>query len=214
MSRRLCRLGLAPWLALGAALLPVVALAPKRPVTDQPATIAELAARCRATGATGRELADEASAAVAQAFTHRSLLHLWESPEQALRSHRGWSHQYNTVLLLLLRELGFAARLVHAARVRGFALPWWLQGHTWVKVSLHGHELDACASRDDNRVGAVGFVPLTRELPLRLVTRWAVGGWMIPFVVVEVWWAWLRGRELPPWVYGPRRGSRTPGSSR
>lgn len=211
--RRRARLGWAPWLVLGAALLPVVALAPRKPAVTQPETIEELAELCLATGATGRALADEASAAVARAFAFHSLLHLWEGPEAALRSHRGWSHQYNTVLLLLLRRLGFEARLVHAARVQGFPHPWWFKGHTWVKVSIDGHELDACASAESNRVGAVGSVPYTRELPMRRITRWGVALWMAPLVVAEVWSAWLRGRELSPWVYGPR-GGRTPDSGR
>ncbi|MDO5678055.1 MAG: hypothetical protein Q4G35_11175 [Propionibacteriaceae bacterium] len=173
---------------------------------DGPATIEELAARCRATGATGRELADSACAAVASAFPTYSLLRLWETPRQALRRHRGWSHQYNTILLLLLRQLGFRARLVHAARVRGFRHPWWLNGHTWVKVEISGHELNACASSPGNRVGAVGFTPLTRELPMRRVTRWALGLAMAPFVVGEMARAWFLKRPVPPWIHGRRNG--------
>lgn len=106
------------------------------------------------------------------------------------------------MLLFVLRELGFKARLVHAARVRGFRTPWWLGGHTWAKVTVGGYELDACASSDTNRAGAVNFVPLTPELPMRPITRWAVGASLVPFVVVEVWRAWLQGRDVAPWVYG------------
>lgn len=171
-----------------------------------PGTVGELVRHCRDTGLSGLALASEASVAVAQAFPRFSLLHLWESPQRALRGHRGWSHQYNTVLLLVLRELGFAARLVHAARVRGFGHPWWLQGHTWVKVEVAGHELDACASSVDNRAGAVNFVPLTRELPVRRVTRWAVGMALVPFVLSAVVRAGLTRRRLPAWVEKPRTG--------
>ena len=192
----------APVVLLGAALFPVVAMAPARPKLDGPRTVDDVVSQCRATGATGRELANEAIAAVAGAYPCYSLWHLWESPERSLRSHRGWSHQYNTVLLFVLRELGFKARLVHAARVRGFRTPWWLGGHTWAKVTVGGYELDACASSDTNRAGAVNFVPLTPELPMRPITRWAVGASLVPFVVVEVWRAWLQGRDVAPWVYG------------
>lgn len=199
------RLGWTPLALLGAALFPVIAMAPRRAQTRPPHSVDELVAACRASGVAGRALADEACAAVARAFPYYSLWHLWEGPERALRSHRGWSHQYNTVLLLVLRKLGFKAWLVHAARVRGFELPWWLAGHTWVKVEISGYELDACASAEMNRVGAVNFVPLTRELPVRRVTRWGVGLLLVPFVVADVWRAWLTGREVAPWVYG-RKG--------
>ncbi|HMS37994.1 MAG TPA: hypothetical protein PKA93_12570, partial [Arachnia sp.] len=160
--------------------------------------------RCRESGLTGAALADRAIAAVARAYPTHSLWHLGEPPRRSLAAHRGWSHQYNTVLLLVLRGLGFDARLVHAARVRGFGYPWWLAGHTWVKVTIDGRELDACASREDSRVGEPPFVPLTAELPLRIVTRWAVGAALVPFVIAEVWRAWLGGRPVAPWVYGER----------
>ena len=88
--------------------------------------------------------------------------------------------------------------------MRGFGYPWWLAGHTWVKVTMDGRELDACASREDSRVGEPPFVPLTAELPLRIVTRWAVGAALVPFVIAEVWRAWLGGRPVAPWVYGER----------
>lgn len=93
MGKRRLRLGWTPAVLLGATLLPVVGLAPARPTLDGPDTVEEIAAQCRATGATGRALADEAIAAVARAYPCYSLWHLWESPERSLRSHRGWSHQ-------------------------------------------------------------------------------------------------------------------------
>ena len=184
-----------------AVVAPVIALAPR---SGTGASVEQLVARCRETGLSGRELADEAITAVAEAFPHYSLWHVWEKPETALRNGRGWSHQYNTVLFLVLRELGFETRAVHAARVRGFKRPWWLVGHAWVKVVIDGRPLDACASRAANRVGTVLFVPLTPELPLRRVTRWAVAAAVTPFVVAEVWRAWLTGREVPPHIYSKR----------
>ena len=191
-------------LAAGAALAPVWVMAPPPTRADGPDTVEGLIERCRATGLAGAALADEAIARVARAYPTHSLWHLGEPPGRSLAAHRGWSHQYNTVLLLVLRGLGFEARLVHAARVRGFGYPWWLAGHTWVKVTMDGRELDACASREDSRVGEPPFVPLTAELPLRIVTRWAVGAALVPFVIAEVWRAWLGGRPVAPWVYGER----------
>ncbi|AQP49917.1 arylamine N-acetyltransferase [Tessaracoccus flavescens] len=189
---------------LGAALIPVWVMAPPPDHVDAPDTVEGLIERCRRTGLSGRELADEAVLTVAETYPTHSLWHLAESPARSLRSHRGWSHQYNTVLSEVLRGLGFQTRLVHAARVRGFGHPWWLSGHSWVKVTIDGRERDACASSPVSRVGRLPFVPVTAELPLRTVTRWAVGAALIPFVVLEVWRAWLSGRDVAPWVYGAK----------
>ncbi|NLE96659.1 MAG: arylamine N-acetyltransferase [Propionibacterium sp.] len=190
-------------LLIAIAVVPVVRRAPRPRGTG--ATVERIAERLIAGGATGRELADEAIRDVALAVGHHSAWHLWESPRQSLRHGRGWSHQYNTALMLVLRELGFDAKLVHAARVRGFGHPWFMSGHTWVKVRIDGYWLDACASSMSNRVGSVGFVPLTEELPLYRRTRWAIGLALSPFVVDAVWRAWLSGDEMPAWVYEERR---------
>jgi hypothetical protein len=146
-------------MALGAALAPVWVMAPPPTRAEGPDTVEGLVERCRESGLTGAALADRAIAAVARAYPTHSLWHLGEPPRRSLAAHRGWSHQYNTMLLLVLRGLGFDARLVHAARVRGFGYPWWLAGHTWVKVTIDGRELDACASREGSRVGGRPVAP-------------------------------------------------------
>ena len=196
-----------PWLPpflLAAAVAPVWVMAPRPIPAEGPDTVWGLVAQCRATDLTGRDLADEAVRVVALAYPVHSLWHLMEPPTWSLRHHRGWSHQYNTVLAGVLSGLGFETRLVHAARVRGFGDPWWLSGHSWVKVTIDGRPLDACASRPDSRVGAPPFVPVTSELPLRTVTRLAVGAALVPFVVAEVWRAWLTRRPVAAWVSGTR----------
>lgn len=172
--------------------------------TGAGATIDELVDRLRASGLEGRELADATIHAVALAVPYHSAWHLWESPVRALANGRGWAHQYNTALLIVLRELGFEAQLVHAARVRGFRRPWFLSGHTWVKVRVGSHWLDACASSRENRAGRVNFVALTRELPMYRRSRWAGGLALAPFVVVAVWRAWLTGDDVPDWVFQER----------
>lgn len=192
--------------ALG-ALAPVWIMAPRAKRGAGPDTVDGLVAACRETGLTGRALADEAIRVVAEAFPTHSLWHVGEPPRCSLKAHRGWSHQYNTVLAAVLRRLGFEVRLVHAARVRGFGYPWWLSGHSWVKVNLAGRELDACASSPTSRLGHPPFVPITVELPLRAVTRWAVGAAMVPFVLGEVWKAWLTCRPVAPWIYDAPRGA-------
>ena len=190
--------------AVVAFVAPVAGKAPRADPARGSQTVSDLVGRCAGLGLSGKPLADAAVGAVAQAFGDHSVWHLWESPERALARGRGWSQQYNTVLLKVLRGLGFDARLVHAARVRGFGHPWWLAGHTWVRVMIDGHEVDACASRLDNVAGRSPFVPLTPVLPVRLSTRWAVALALAPFVVVAVWRAWLTGEPVAPWVYGPR----------
>lgn len=201
---------------LGTALLACLALLPlwlKRPGGrrgEGPDTIEGLIAACAATGKDGRELADAAVRAVAAAYPYHSLWHLAWTPRASLRVHHGWSHQYNTVLAAVLAGLGFEVRLVHAARVRGYGFPWWLSGHSWVKVTIGGRQFDACASDLSSRVGAVPFVPVTAELPLRAVTRWAVGAALVPFVVVEAWRAWLGRRPVAAWVYHERGNAGTP----
>ena len=187
---------------LGAAVGAVVAFAPRS--TGTGATVESLVDELSSRGIEGKELVDDAIRAVAEAVPQHSAWHLWESPTTSLRHGRGRSPQYNTVLLLVLRGLGFDVRLVHAARVRGFARPWFLSGHTWVKVHVDGRWLDACASSASNKAGEINFVPLTEELPVFIRTRWALGLALTPFVVAIVWWAWLTGKPVPTWVYGER----------
>lgn len=181
----------------------VAAAAPRR--DNAGTTVEELTRRLQGRGLEGRELVDAATRAVAEAIPYHSAWHLWEKPETSLERRAGWSQQYNTVLLLVLRSLGFDVRLVHAARVRGFGFPWFLSGHTWVKVFVDDRWLDACASSANNRAGEVNFVPLTEELPVYVRTRWAVALALSPFVVARVWGALLTGKRVPQWVYGERK---------
>jgi hypothetical protein len=165
------------------------------------ATVDGLVARLRATGQDGTELADAAIVAVAEAIRQHSAWHLWQTPEQSLAHGHGWSHQYNTVLYLVLKALGFRVHLVRAARVRGFDRPWFMSSHTWVKVQVDGRWRDACAASTANRVGRVGFVPLTDELPMYRRTRWAEALALMPFVIFTVWKSWLTGVPVPSWVF-------------
>lgn len=183
---------------------PVMVLAPKSVKTAGARAADELVWILRAEGLQGRDLVDAAMARVAGEYTHYSLWHMWESSDTSLARGRGWSHQYNTVLLNVLRGLGLEAHLVHAARVRGFRHPWWQAGHTWVEVMLDDRPHDACASRTINRIGDVGFTPVTSELPYRDVTRLGVALALAPFVTVGVWRAWLTGRAVSPWIYRER----------
>lgn len=189
---------------VAAAVVPVVALAPRPRKVGSARTVEDLVEALRGEGLQGRGLVDMAMSRVAAEYTHSSLWHMWESPGASLAGGRGWSHQYNTVLRDVLEGLGFDAHLVHAARVRGFRHPWWVSGHAWVKVMIDGRPHDACASRVENRTDDLGFTPVTAELPCRTVTRLGVAAALWPFVVVGVWRAWLSGRPVSPWIHRQR----------
>lgn len=186
------------------AVAPVAVLAPRSVKTGGAQAADELVWALRAEGLQGRALVDAAMARVAAEYTHDSLWHMGELPDTSLARGRGWSHQYNTVLLDVLRGLGFDAHLVHAARVRGFRRPWWYSGHAWVKVMMGGRPLDACASRKDNSLGHLPFTPVTTELPYRVVTRLGMSLALTPLVTVGVWRAWLTGRTVSTWIYRER----------
>ena len=200
MRKRTAMLGVAG--VAGAAVGAVAAFAPAP--TGRGDTVESIAETAASGGNEGIDLVNAAIRAVADAFPQHSAWHLWESPTTSLRHGRGRSPQYNTVLLLVLRRLGFDVRLVHAARVRGFSRPWFLSGHTWVKACVDGRWLDACASSASNKAGEINFVPLTEELPVFIRTRWALGLALTPFVVGSVWWAWLTGKPVPTGLAGER----------
>lgn len=185
----------------GIAVAGGVAGAPRPVERDPQRSLGGILSRLRSSGLSGRDLADATVAEVNQGFRYHSVWHLWESPETALTNGRGWSHQYNAILAELLEALGFEVRRVHAARVRGWRHPWFFASHSWVKVDVEGRWLDACASRADNRVGQVGFVPVSEELAYRRSTPYTVGLGLLPFITFGVWRAWLTGREVSPWIY-------------
>ncbi|MDO5737551.1 MAG: hypothetical protein Q4P15_13875 [Propionibacteriaceae bacterium] len=191
-------------LAAAAVVAPVAILAPRPVKTGGARAADDVVWALRDSGMEGRELVDAAMRHVAAEYTHESLWHMWELPDASLARGRGWSHQYNTVLLDVLRGLGFDAHLVHAARVRGFRHPWWYAGHTWVEVVIDGRVHDACASRVTNKLGDVGFIPVTAELEYRSVTRLGVPLALAPFVIAGVWRAWLTGRPVSRWIYRER----------
>lgn len=188
----------------GVAVAGGIAGAPSPVEADAGRTTGAIVAQLRESGLGGRELVDAAVAAVNKGFGFHSVWHLWESPETALANGRGWSHQYNEVLADVLQALGLEVRRVHAARVRGWRHPWFFASHSWVKVNLDGRWLDACASRAGNRVGDVGFVPVSEEMAYRRSTPWTVALGLVPFITIGVWRAWLTGREVSPWIYRRR----------
>ena len=182
------------------AVLPVVAKAPKTAAGG--VTTAQLTEQSRATGLTGWDLVDDATARVHRSLTHESSWHLWYTPRASLRHGQGRDTQYNPALADVLRGLGFEVEVVHAAWVRGLgAQPWFQRGHLWLRVTVAGHTRDVSASREGNRAGRVPFVAVSDVQPARPWTPWVVAAGLTPFVVREVWASMLGGREPASWLY-------------
>lgn len=167
-------------------------------------SIAECAARCRATGATGWELVEHAQQLVWQQYRWHSQLHVWAGIEGSFSRRQGSPAQINTALARVLRELGFRARVVHAARVRrSRSVPWWRTGHVWLRVSHDGVTRDVCATRSDHQPGRVSFDAVTRVLPMRPVTYWATFGAIGLVTTAQLLISAARGEPTPAWVYHP-----------
>lgn len=199
------RSAVAPLVVVGGVVAPVVARAPAavRESPGAPATLDAAVQACRASGRSGWELVDHATALVHHRFVNYSVWHLWEGPAAAYRNGRGYSNQYNLALARVLTELGFAVQVVHAARVRMNRNPWWHVGHTWLWVTHSGLTRDVCASDAANRAGHVSFVPQSQ---VRAARRWSpvVKALAIaPFTVTAVWRAMVAGTPVPDWVYRP-----------
>lgn len=199
MSRRT----ILPIAGLVGLLAPVALFAPRGRDYGAP-SVADLVGQIRAQGLTGVEEVNAAMALVAQQYHHYSAWHLWESAETSLRFGRGWSHQYNRVLLKVLRELGYPARMVHASWVRGWRHPWYQAGHSWVKVEINERDYDACASLASNRIGQLPFTPVSPEMRMRRFTRVLVSLQMLPFVTGAVWKSLLSRTPPSSWLYHRR----------
>lgn len=190
-----------------AAFVPVVLQAPRPdPAPGRPGTVdaivAALEARRTHEGLSGQALADAAIKAVNEAYTHYSAWHLWETPSRSLRHGRGRSIQFNSVLAQVLIRLGFTVRVVHAARVRREARPWWAFGHTWVQVEVDGLWRDADAESPSG-VGQINFVPLTPVRDVSPLTAIDTALGLVPFVTAQVWRQWLMHEPTPGWLYRP-----------
>ncbi len=158
----------------------------------------------RATGLSGWDLVDDATARVHGCLDHESSWHLWYTPTAAVRHGQGRDTQYNLALARVLRRLGFEVMVVHAAVVRGLGQPPWFQrGHLWLRVTHDGHTRDVCAGRTGNRAGHVPFVAVSEVQVARSWTPWVVAAGLAPFVVGEVWASILEGRRPAEWLYRP-----------
>ncbi|WP_195839943.1 hypothetical protein [Cutibacterium porci] len=200
-------------LVLAGAAAAVVTVAIKAPqpepgLPEGPAgaplrTAADVVAACRASGAVGWDLVNKATSLVHRMYTHYSCWHLWLSPQASLEAGHGHSGQYNIVLGQILEQLGFQVRPVHAARVRLEHHPWYHTGHSWLRVTYDGKELDVCASRPGNTAGNVAFVPVTEVLDRTRLNSIDTTFALAPIVVASVWKSWLTGSDIQSWMYRP-----------
>ncbi len=200
------------WLAAGAGLVavavaPVLARAPE-PALSLPRDVRDLDEAmddCLDSRLDGWELVDYATALVNQKFTRYSLWHLWEGSSRAFRNSRGCALQYNLALGRLLAGLGYHVQVVHAARVRfdseGVRQPWWLAGHTWLRVTHAGRTLDVCAALAGQRAGQVRFAVISDVRPVHPWTGFNIRLILAIPVTWQVWKAWLTGGQVPSWIY-------------
>jgi hypothetical protein len=99
----------------------------------------------------------------------------WDTAPRAFQRGMGYCQQQATALLLILRQLGIAARPVQAlrckfppARIHEYWDPGGISGHMWLVVSIGGVEKDVCPGHSDN---APGKVHLRLDLGDRRVER-------------------------------------------
>lgn len=203
------------WLALGAAIAAVGAVAPVVVRAPEPAlslprdvrTLDEALDDCLGSGLDGWELVDHATRLVNQKFSRFSLWHLWESSGLAFQHSRGFSEQYNLALARVLAALGFEVQAVHAGRVEfdterpGKNAPSRAAGHTWLRVTAEGETRDVCASRGDHTAGHLRFTPVTPVQPLRPWTGFGIRLALAGPVIKQVWQSWLTGSQVPRWLH-------------
>jgi len=102
----------------------------------------------------------------------------WDTAPRAFRRGMGYCQQQATALLLILRQLGIAARPVQAlrckfppARIHEYWDPGGISGHMWLVVSIDGVEKDVCPGHPDNTPGKVHFEVLSRTTTYGPVMR-------------------------------------------
>ena len=205
--RRKIRLAALAAGSLGAVVLPLIRRAPL-PALNLPydvRTVDEAVEHCRTCQCDGWELVDHATALVNEKFTRYSTWHLWESPRRAFQHSRGYSEQYNMALAEILTRLGFEVTVVRSDKVDFDIVrpqsPHLLEGHCWLKVRYAGEERDVCASRKDNRAGAVRFRIVEPEYPVGPYRLWGNRVQLLPPAIGQIWTSMLTSRPVARWMY-------------
>jgi transglutaminase-like putative cysteine protease len=130
---------------------------------------------CRESGLFGWELVE-----FAQHLVNRNMKYSVENsldlPPAAFEKGKGYCWHQASALNVILRELGFNSRLVHAFRNRfqeteimGVTVHDLVSGHVWCRVAIDGVEKDVCPGSGSNAPGSVHFIPLGK------VREWGKG---------------------------------------
>jgi hypothetical protein len=176
------------WVIGAAALLLVAAIITSLPLYALPATrslargrrpgieeltLAEAAARLRASGQTGRDQVEAARELVANRMEY-CRRNSFDSPARAFERGYGFCTQQAYALTDLLTRLGIEAKVVHA--FRNEFPDGTVGGHSWVRVTVDLEEWDIDSLFFDAEAGEVTFTPLSRvrdHTPLfKRVTSW------------------------------------------
>lgn len=166
------------------------------------ATLEDAVKVCQESELSGWPLVDFATSLVNDKYSHYSAWHLWLTPEQSFAQSQGLSLQYNQALAAILTSLGVELAVVQCARVRQvLPRPWWLAGHVWLKVSINDQTRDVCAGNASNRAGDVDFTPIADVHPFRRISHLTLCTFGAFPVATTVWRAWLRGDQIPSWLY-------------
>jgi hypothetical protein len=125
---------------------------------------------CRDTGFCGWELVEFAQLLVSRNMEY-SVENSLDLPQAAFEKGQGYCWQQASVLNIILRELGFDSRLVHAfknlfpvAELAGIVVNDFISGHVWCRVNIDSEEKDVCPGNKENKPGIIHFKPLGRVL--------------------------------------------------
>lgn len=141
--------------------------------TSEPATIEDAVRVCRESGLSGWELAAFAQRLVNRRMPY-SYFNSFDRPKKAFERGMGYCWQQSGALNIILKNLGFNSRLVHALRnefpdaVRdGVTIHTGVSGHAWCRVRIGTEEKDVCPGSPENEPGKIHFKPLGRVRDFR-----------------------------------------------
>ncbi len=121
---------------------------------------------CRTSGMKNWELVAFAQKLVFQNMKY-SVTNSFDKPKEALEHGQGYCWHRSSVLNMLLLDLGFNSRLVHAyknvfteSEIMGVTINDFVSGHVWCRVMLDGVEKDVCPGNMNNTPGVLHFKPI------------------------------------------------------
>lgn len=125
---------------------------------------------CQNTGLTGWELVEYAQHLVNRSMKY-SVENSFDTPQAAFEKGKGYCWHQASALNIILGDLGFDSRLVHAFKnlfpeteFMGVCVNGFVSGHVWCRVTINGMEKDVCPGNKDNVPGIIHFEPLSKVL--------------------------------------------------